>query len=170
MFDFDNLILDNSFIELLQLFTVDMLNEMKISNSSIKSLRQGLIDKFCIEYNHDENVVKELPKSTEAEKTLHDFQERIRRKVLSEFSQNNLRFLLHMPTGSGKTRTASEIILDFIRMSPAQSLFQENIKILWIAQSEELCFQAMQTLKEIIELKNTRDIRIGNFYGNNSIS
>ena len=167
--DFDNLILENSFIDLLLDWSEDLLNVMKIPTSSIKSAREGLIDKFCIEYNYDDNVVRELPKSTEAKITLHDFQERIRRKVLSEFSQKNIRFLLHMPTGSGKTRTASEIILDFIRMSPAQSLFQENIKILWIAQSEELCFQAMETIKWIVESKNTRDIKIGNFYGDNSV-
>ena len=166
--DFDNLILENNFIELLQLWSEDILTEMKIHTSSIKLTREGLIERYCIEYHNDEIINRELPNSTEAQIKLHDFQERIRRKILSEFSKDKIRFLLHMPTGSGKTRTASEIILDFIRMSPAQSLFQENIKILWIAQSEELCFQAMETIKWVVD-QNTRDIKIGNFYGNNSI-
>jgi superfamily II DNA or RNA helicase len=75
-----------------------------------------------------------------------------------------------MPTGSGKTRTAAEIILDFIRLSSSKSLLSEKMKVLWIAQSAELCFQAFETVKWIIEKKGTKDIRIGHFYENYTIN
>ena len=74
------------------------------------------------------------------------------------------------PTGSGKTRTASEIILDFIRFSSSKALLQENIKILWIAQSSELCFQAYETIKSTLQKKGTIDISLGNFYDEFEIS
>ena len=69
-----------------------------------------------------------------------------------------------MPTGSGKTRTAAEIILDFIRVSSSKALLNDKMKVLWIAQSSELCYQAYETIKWVFDQKGTRDIKIGHFY------
>jgi DNA repair protein RadD len=48
-----------------------------------------------------------------------------------------------MPTGSGKTRTAIEIICSFLNSSP------ENTIVVWLAHSEELCEQAADSFLEI---------------------
>ena len=45
------------------------------------------------------------------------------------------RVMLHMPTGSGKTRTAMNIICDHFRL-------HNSTIVLWLAHTEELCEQA----------------------------
>src|SRR5690606_20227060 len=63
------------------------------------------------------------------------------------------------------TRTATEIIIDFIRFSSSKALLAENYKILWIAQSSELCIQAYETFEFLYNKKGTSPIRIGHYYG-----
>lgn len=45
------------------------------------------------------------------------------------------RLLLHMPTGAGKTRTAMNLVAEFLRGNP-------DGLVIWLAHSEELCDQA----------------------------
>jgi superfamily II DNA or RNA helicase len=51
------------------------------------------------------------------------------------------RGILTLPTGAGKTRTAVEALLGWWRQAPRA--------VLWIAQSEELCEQAVQAFREV---------------------
>lgn len=46
------------------------------------------------------------------------------------------RVIVHMPTGSGKTRTTMNFICEYFRKNP-------NSTVLWLAYSEELCEQAI---------------------------
>ena len=66
---------------------------------------------------------------------LFDHQERAARKTISALQSLRRRVLLHMPTGSGKTRTAMHIIAEYLRLYPDKS-------VVWLAHSEELCEQA----------------------------
>lgn len=52
------------------------------------------------------------------------------------------RFLIQMPTGSGKTRTAMEIACDYLNTHAPGTV------IVWLAHSEELCEQAFQCFCE----------------------
>jgi len=62
----------------------------------------------------------------------------------------NVRAIVVLPTGAGKTKTVSEAILDFWKKRT--SLGKDNVKfILWIAQNEELCEQALVCMKQIWE-------------------
>ena len=79
---------------------------------------------------------------------LHHYQESIRRLSLSRLRIPGSKFILHMPTGAGKTRTAIEIICDFFR-----SAKETDVSVVWFAHSEELCEQACQTF-ESLWLKN----------------
>jgi superfamily II DNA or RNA helicase len=56
-------------------------------------------------------------------------------KVQAALSSGQRRVLLHMPTGSGKTRTAMQVICDRLRGEPPGV-------VIWLAHSEELCEQA----------------------------
>ena len=56
-------------------------------------------------------------------------------KILSEEG----RVMLHMPTGSGKTRTAMNLISKHLNNNPKTT-------VLWLAHSEELCEQAVENL------------------------
>lgn len=76
------------------------------------------------------------------------------------------RGVLTMPTGAGKTRTAVESLLAW--------LIQQNERpaIMWVAQSEELCEQAVQAFREVWvdyghRLSEVREgIQIARFWGN----
>ena len=76
---------------------------------------------------------------------LHDFQ----RVVVDEIREllsgdgEGLRGLLSLPTGAGKTRVTVEALVDAMADGELAS------PILWIAQTEELCEQAVQTWSEI---------------------
>lgn len=168
--DFKELSQKKDFINDLKLFSKENLEsifkelELTYQDSNTKILI-ALNDYFQLpmEKEIEENQM-EIEEVTNGEITLHDFQERIRRKVVHNIFQGKKRFLIHMPTGSGKTRTAAEIILDFVRLSSSKALLNENIKVLWVAQSSELCYQAYQTVKWILDNKCTSNIHLAHFY------
>ncbi len=56
-------------------------------------------------------------------------------KVLSGLEVHPYRVMLHMPTGSGKTRTAMQVVANHLRR-------QSSRTVVWLATSEELCEQA----------------------------
>jgi len=69
---------------------------------------------------------------------LFDYQRRASREVRTYLYQSTQpRVLLHMPTGSGKTRTAMNVISQFLRDQAS-----EDDIVVWLAHSEELCDQA----------------------------
>ncbi|HAS92085.1 MAG TPA: restriction endonuclease [Clostridiales bacterium] len=68
------------------------------------------------------------------------------------------RVLLHMPTGSGKTRTAMNIIVDHMRE-------REPCVVVWLANSEELCEQAFQEARKAWKTLGNRHIGIYRFWG-----
>ena len=55
-------------------------------------------------------------------------------------SKNFARCIIQMPTGSGKTRTAMEIVSEFLN--------QNTSSVIWLANTEELCDQAFSSFKE----------------------
>jgi superfamily II DNA or RNA helicase len=76
---------------------------------------------------------------------MEDFQVDLKGQILDtlrgELGQN--RGILTLPTGAGKTRTAVEGILEWKRTA------SEPSGVLWIAQSDELCEQAVQAFREV---------------------
>ena len=172
--NFKSLIQRDTIISDLILFTPDKIKsitnyQLEPSPSYKNNIKTHLTNYFDIHFEED---IKE-PRSVEVESNcqvkLHDFQDRIRRKVINLIFNDKKRFLIHMPTGSGKTRTAAEILIDFIRLSSSQALLNDKLKILWIAQSSELCFQAYETVKWLFEQKGTQDIKIGHFYDSQAL-
>ena len=67
---------------------------------------------------------------------LKDYQTTVVFKALDVIKSPNSRLLVHMPTGSGKTRVAMEIIAHFLNM-------REGLQVVWLADRRELCEQAM---------------------------
>ncbi|HWW74003.1 MAG TPA: DEAD/DEAH box helicase family protein, partial [Pyrinomonadaceae bacterium] len=70
-----------------------------------------------------------------AQYPLFSHQRRAAREIKEQLAQDPRRVLLHMPTGSGKTRTAMHIIVDHLRAHEATS-------VVWLVYGEELCEQA----------------------------
>jgi len=77
---------------------------------------------------------------------LHEFQEKSVKKILSVLNDNDKdsnRGLLSLPTGAGKTRICVEALTRFAASKKPEG------PILWVAQSDELCEQAVQSWSEI---------------------
>ena len=70
---------------------------------------------------------------------LHDFQRRIADNLKTMIARRSgVRGLLSLPTGAGKTRVAVQAIIEAINQGYPKL-------ILWVAQTDELCEQAVQT-------------------------
>ncbi|WP_241992215.1 DEAD/DEAH box helicase [Cryobacterium lyxosi] len=73
--------------------------------------------------------------------------------------------MLFLPTGAGKTRVTVEAIV--------QAFLEDGLvgPVLWIAQSEELCEQAVQTWSAVWrELADFRTLTIGRLWASNTVS
>ncbi|MFI9036037.1 DEAD/DEAH box helicase [Streptomyces sp. NPDC053726] len=82
----------------------------------------------------------EVPGPTEFPR-LHDYQERLAAKVFAMLDRfTPQRGMLSLPTGAGKTRVAAEAVIRWVK-----SVGELEGPILWIAQTEELCEQAVQS-------------------------
>ncbi|MEV7908594.1 DEAD/DEAH box helicase, partial [Streptomyces anulatus] len=100
---------------------------------------------------------------------LHTFQQKISRQLrdvltLREANGRYLKAMVELPTGAGKTRVAVETVL---------KLFIEGSlrgPVLWIAQSLELCEQAVQTWSTVWRgLGDERPLTIGRLWENNTV-
>lgn len=86
---------------------------------------------------------------------LADFQEELKDKSLEVLSGTRTRrAILTLPTGAGKTRTAVEALVTWLLAEPARR------GVLWIAQSEELCEQAVQAFTEVWTDLGHRDAQV----------
>ena len=75
-----------------------------------------------------------------------EFQQAVK-STLSEFlldRESETSIMVQMPTGSGKTRVAMEAIYDFLRIKTNK---QEDISIIWLAHTDELCEQAVESFE-----------------------
>lgn len=68
------------------------------------------------------------------------------------------RVLLHMPTGSGKTRTAMDIISEHLRDN-------ESTLVIWLASSEELCEQAVEEFNIAWSFLGNRSVQLHRVWG-----
>ena len=68
------------------------------------------------------------------------------------------RALLHMPTGSGKTRTAMNAVVDHLRN-------RQRAVVVWLAHSEELCQQAANEFEKAWRVLGNRSLRVARYWG-----
>ncbi len=76
------------------------------------------------------------------------------------YKQNKPKVLLHMPTGSGKTRTSMNIICEYLRNNLEKS-------VIWFANTEELCKQASDEFDKAWTKLGNREITKQNIWGGN---
>jgi superfamily II DNA or RNA helicase len=117
-------------------------------------------DKSIIPIAKKETFPSELLEiSVEPLTQLKDYQSEIvfeaNRKIEDDY---NTRFLIQMPTGSGKTRVACEIIANFFNNS-------EGKNAVWLADKQELCIQAIENFKNVWKHTGTKKITLHRFWG-----
>lgn len=89
---------------------------------------------------------------------LFPHQARALRKVERYLDEEPHRTLLHMPTGSGKTRTAMNVVCNYLRE-------REKGVVVWLAHSEELCEQAAEEFEKAWAALGSRSVPLVRFWG-----
>ena len=109
---------------------------------------------------HDERPVSKLASLADAPAHygLFDHQRVAQREAADTLQLPERRVLLHMPTGSGKTRTAMHIVSTVLRR-------QEPSVVIWLAYSEELCEQAATEFEHAWSHLGDRPVDIYRFWG-----
>jgi len=106
-------------------------------------------------------VIKESPLSQEnvsPEFGLFTHQSEALRHVEENLSIEPYRTLLHMPTGSGKTRTAMNVVANYLRN-------RNKGVVVWLAHSEELCEQAVDEFTKSWKSLGIREVPLIRYWG-----
>jgi len=86
---------------------------------------------------------------------MKNFQKNMKNQVVEILYEKDIkknRAIVTLPTGAGKTRIAVEAIVEYLNKEGTDR------NILWIAQSQEICEQAVLQFKQIWEEKGEREI------------
>ena len=97
---------------------------------------------------------------------LHDYQKRVKdtaTKILIEDQKK--KFMIHMPTGSGKTKTCVETMIDYMR-----TVISEEGFVIWFAHSKELCEQSYTTLKNMWKFRGDESVDFYKVFGDTDIN
>ena len=94
----------------------------------------------------------------EGQYQLFEHQRRAVKQVQIILSSERKRVLLHMPTGSGKTRAAMNVIAEHLRR-------HEPTLVTWLAFSEELCEQAVEEFQQAWHYLGNRPLEVYRFWG-----
>jgi DNA repair protein RadD len=89
---------------------------------------------------------------------LYDYQRNVINEMERIIRSDRPRLMLHMPTGSGKTRTAISLICRFF-------LTEERKNIIWFANSLELLDQAFWEFKRAWSSLGNREIKVVRYWG-----
>lgn len=92
-------------------------------------------------------------------KPLKDYQFPVATTAIKYLATPRSRFVVQMPTGSGKTRTAMEVIAESLNEQP------DGTVVFWLAHSEELCEQAYDCFKEVWVHVARRPLRLFRSWG-----
>lgn len=90
---------------------------------------------------------------------LFEYQREAVGNALGILAGDTPRVLIHMPTGSGKTRTAMHAVAAVLRDSGRDTV------VLWLAHSEELCDQAAEEFTRAWRPLGNRAVSLARFYG-----
>jgi len=123
-----------------------------------------LPEKFIPQEKIDYPNFEILPNCDSPFKVLKDYQASICFKAINNLAYRNKRFIVQMPTGSGKTRTAMEIISDSFNRN------KEGCLIFWLVYSEELCEQAVECFVDIWKHVGNKQVKLIRAWGKNNLA
>ena len=142
-----------------------------IRNSKRKELRRqlfqflGFSDVEIGSFNSSEIIPSQisLTRANIPYKPLKDYQYEVFFQAASKLQYRDSRFILQMPTGSGKTRTAMEVVSEFLNANKDSS-------VVWLAHSTELCDQASECFLEVWPHLAQKDLVFYRHYGRHRIA
>lgn len=138
------------------------LKEITISSGTKRE--RALFDFFelSVPRKEEEQVEPPTTELTSPAYLLFTHQRQAAREIKELLYQEPRRVLLHMPTGSGKTRTAMNVIADHLRA------FEPTV-VVWLAYSEELCEQAINEFQKAWYHLGNREVMIHRFWGSHEL-
>ena len=134
--------------------------------STLKSMRfnsekdwKTLLAFFEITVDEKDDEYQFIPsKNIEANYSLFKHQRNAIKELNKKLYQDNKRVMLHMPTGSGKTRTAMNIICNHFRQ-------HEQTVVIWLAHTEELCEQSASEFEKAWKNLGDRELNVVRYWG-----
>ncbi len=145
----------------------DAWSKLKGMNFTSDKQREKLFEFFELTYNQDYKVKEEDLNNIACESLIPEYSlfphQEDALKELSYILKKSNRVLLHMPTGSGKTRTAMNFICSYLRDN---SIKRNESLVVWLADTEELCEQAYNEFKKAWSLLGISPINLFRFYSN----
>ncbi len=130
--------------------------------------RRGLLEALGLPETLVSEVNERVPSVSIAAQPLHryrpmlEYQTDVYFEALRRLEIPRSRFVIQMPTGSGKTRIAAEII--------AHLISTQGCDVVWLAHSGELCSQAAQTFDEIWRHVGNRPVQVIRHFGNSAVA
>ncbi len=115
----------------------------------------------------DDTVVENLVTAPDEQfYELLDYQYYIKQRVLNNLNSGHLleRMLVHMPTGTGKTKTSMHIITNYFKFT-----LEKRGVVIWVAHTIELLQQAYDTFVSVWNHLGEGDIIAYKLWGNKSI-
>lgn len=164
-----------------QISKLDEIMELSVPGPWVDSLYRLFASHLPIE-------VKEAPSRSESKKKpietitairelrpLHDYQIFAGKKIrdlIESPKGTNKRQLISIPTGAGKTRLVAESLIDWINDGkPSEdSKIHDSKYMIWIAQSRELCEQAISQFQEIYVQKGKSALTVFRLFGSHNIT
>ena len=119
-----------------------------------------------LEKEIDDTETIDIVTSNERFYELLDYQYYIKQRVLNNLNSGILqeRMLIHMPTGTGKTKTTMHIITNYLEFT----LHKQGL-VIWIAHTKELLQQAYETFNSVWRHLGDGEITTYKVWGNHNI-
>ena len=136
----------------------DALNNLNVHRGSLQEARLFSFFGQHIPVEEDRGRSPESI-SAQGEYQLFRHQRRAVSNLQEVLASDRRRVLLHMPTGSGKTRTAMNVVAEHLRS-------HEPSLVIWLAFSDELCEQAIEEFEQAWRYLGNRPIDVFRFGGN----
>lgn len=137
-------------------------NHLSIYLAKMWGLDETIFDKEV-----DDTVVENTVEAPESQfYELLDYQYYIKQRALFNLNSGNTqeRMLIHMPTGTGKTKTTMHIITNYLEFTTAKKGL-----VIWVAHTIELLEQAYQTFCDVWGHLGDGSINAYKIWGNHSI-
>lgn len=99
---------------------------------------------------------------------LHFYQKNAKYELFKSLVlENKPSALLQLPTGAGKTKTAVEFLIDYLRILNTSSANRR--KVIWVSHSSELCQQSKDSFIGSWNYRGDREIHVVEFFGKSKI-
>ncbi|WP_237165798.1 DEAD/DEAH box helicase [Mycolicibacterium peregrinum] len=138
----------------------EALQKMKVRRGTTRAAT--LLDFFSVGEPESDRALPPSHAVVQPTHPLFAHQRLAARRVLASLEQEPARVMLHMPTGSGKTRTAMSVICDLLNRD-------EQKLVVWLAHSEELCEQAVEEFERAWRNRGNRSVAVQRWWGQHTL-